>query len=148
MHEGEWVPVSCETSNSFNETIDMMGTTTRDNGGWKSSRPTEQSYTLDLSGQVLVESETNALTYYVLKEKKRNKELIQWKREVENVYTDKGEAYITEISDESAAEGLMTFSMSLEGYLDPDLIKNLAGALADENNSLLVNDEDQGLQTN
>ena len=52
-HQGEWCPISCETTNSMSENVKMIGTTTRDNEGWETSLPISQSYTFSLDGQTV-----------------------------------------------------------------------------------------------
>ena len=42
--DGVFLSVGLLTSNSFSENIEMLDTTTRDNGGYKTSTPTTQSY--------------------------------------------------------------------------------------------------------
>lgn len=148
MHDGEWVPVSCETSNSFSEDVDMIGTTTRDNEGWRSSLPTEQGYSFEISGQAVFRSSNDVLSYFVLREKKRNKELISWKREfMGDTYIETGQGYITNISDESPTMGLVTFNLSLEGYLKPEFADNRIVVLSNFNDDILSDDQDRILKT-
>ncbi len=47
---GDFYPIGCLTSNSFSEDFETIGTTTRDNDGWATSRPTKQSYTISFDG--------------------------------------------------------------------------------------------------
>ena len=47
---GSWLPVGCLTENSLNETSEFLDTTTRDNKGWSTSIPINQSYTLSFAG--------------------------------------------------------------------------------------------------
>ena len=46
----EFLPIGCLTSDSFSEEIEMLETTTRDNGGWKTSTPTNQNYNISFDG--------------------------------------------------------------------------------------------------
>lgn len=148
LHENNWYPISCETSNSFTENVTMKGTTTRDNEGWRSSLPTEQGYTFEISGQAVFQSTNNVLSYFLLRQKKRNKELIYWRREfMRGAYIETGKGYITNISDESPTTGLVTFNLSLEGYLKPVFVENPAFVLSDFDDDILTNKQNEGLET-
>ena len=116
-------PVGCLTSSPMSETVDMIGSTTRENEGWKTSLPTNQSYSIELSGLMVKDDEDSGnevLSYRELRTKKRNKELIEWKRTtLGGYYVDSGKAYITAISDSDEADGFITFNASLVGYGAP-----------------------------
>lgn len=120
---GVWFPVGCLTSSPLSETVDMIDTTTRENEGWKTSLPTNQGYTIELSGLMIQDDDDSGneiLSYRELRSKKRNKELIEWKRTTLNgYYVDSGRAYITSISDSDEADGFITFQATLNGYGEP-----------------------------
>lgn len=119
-----WFPVGCLTSSPLSEDSTMIDTTTRDNNGWKTSFPTNQSYKIDLSGLMVMDDEdsgNDVLSYRELRSLKRNRELIEWKRTTLNgYYVDSGKAYITSISDADEASGFITFTASLQGYGAPE----------------------------
>lgn len=119
-----WFPVSCLTSSPITEDVEMIETTTRQNEGWKSSFPTNQSYSISISGLVIRDDEdsnSEILSYRELRKMKRNKELIEWKRKtLAGYYVDKGFAYITSISDNDEAEGFISFQATLQGYGSPN----------------------------
>ena len=48
-----YLPVGCLTSHSFSEESETLNTTTRDNGGWSTEVPTNQSYSISFDGLVL-----------------------------------------------------------------------------------------------
>lgn len=118
-------PVGCLTSSPISEDVEMIDTTTRENEGWRTSLPTNQGYTIELSGLMVQDDEDSGneiLSYRELRAKKRNKELVEWKREtLGGYYIDSGKAYITAISDSDEADGFITFSASLVGYGRPDV---------------------------
>jgi predicted secreted protein len=118
-----WFPVGCLTSSPLSEDMEMIGTTTRDNNGWKTGFPTNQSYTIALNGLMVMDdddSNNNILSYRELRRMKRNKELIEWKRKtLEGYYVDQGSAFITSISDSDEADGFITFQATLQGFGAP-----------------------------
>lgn len=136
-------PVGCLTSSPISEDVEMLDTTTRDNGGWRTSFPTIQGYTIELSGLMVQDDEDSGneiLSYRELRTMKRNKDLVEWKRETLNgYYIDSGMAYITTISDSDEVDGFITFNASLVGYGAPieDFIRRGLGM----ENTLIVNNE-------
>jgi len=121
---GNWLPIGCLTSNSLTENSEMSPTTTRDNDGWSTSRPVMQSYSIPFEG-LQINTVTSGGTFGVasydkLKVLKRNKVLLDWKIQGSIFPTvDYGKAYITEISEASAVDELLTFSGNLVGYGKP-----------------------------
>lgn len=117
-------PVGCLTASPISEDVEMIETTTRDSNGWRTSFPTNQGYTIDLSGLMVQDDEDSGneiLSYRELRAYKRSKVLIEWKREtLGGYYIDSGKAYITAISDSDEADGFITFNASLVGYGRPD----------------------------
>ena len=100
--QGSWFPVGCLTSNSFSESAEMLDTTTRDNAGWATSRPTVQSYSITFEGiQINTTMAGGTFTVYSydkLKLLKRDRILLDWKTQG-SLYpiVDYGKAYINEI---------------------------------------------------
>lgn len=122
--DGVFFPVGCLTSSPIKEEVDMISTTTRDNDGWKTSHPGNQSYSIELSGLMVMDDEDSGnmvLSYRELRRYKRDKELISWRRTtLGGYYIDSGRAYITSISDSDPADGFITFTASLLGYGMPE----------------------------
>ncbi len=116
--EGEWVPIGCLTDNSFQESSDMLGTTTRDNiNGWQSSVPTNQRYSVSFSGLVGLEySSTTVVTYYQLQIFKRFKDLIDWRVDDGLGNFDSGQGYITGISNQNSIDEFVSFDGNIEGF--------------------------------
>jgi len=121
---GTWMPIGCLTSNSFSESADMMDTTTRDNQGWKTSKPTLQSYSISFEG-LEINTTMSGGTFHVasydrLKLLKRDKMLLPWKTQGATYpIVDYGKAYINDISSVSAVGELMSFSGAMVGYGKP-----------------------------
>ena len=117
---GSYLPIACLTENPFSETSEFIDTTTRDNAGWKTSRPTMQGYSISFSG-LQVNSATsggnfNVLSYDSLKKMKRNRTLLDWKIEGNFPTVDYGKCYIQDISESNPVGEFLTFSGSLVGY--------------------------------
>lgn len=118
---GSWLPIGCLTSNSFSETAEMIDTTTRDNNGWSTSKPTMQSYNVSFEG-IEINTTMNGGTFTVasydrLKLLKRSKTLLDWKTQgTKYPIVDYGKAYINEISDTSVVGELISFSGSMVGF--------------------------------
>src|SRR6185503_17927941 len=107
--DGVYFPVGCLTSSPISEDVQMLNTTTRENDGWVTELPTNQSYTIALDGQMVMDDEDSGSTmisYRKLRQFKRDKTLINWKREtLDGKYIDKGRAHIVSISDADPADG-------------------------------------------
>lgn len=151
-YNGTFVPISCETSNSLEESAEMLGTTTRDNAGWETAIPTMQSYSFNINGQSLFENSGNMLSYFRLAQMKRDRVLFEWERRtLDNIYKDSGKGHIINISDANEADGYATFSMTIQGYGKPIMTKLVAGnyvpLLSQEDNSLIYNEDNNAITT-
>lgn len=118
---GNWLPVGCLTSNSLSESSEMLQTTTRDNDGWATSRPTMQNYTISFEGlqinSTVAGGTFTVASYDRLKLLKRSKTLLDWKIQgLTFPVIDYGKCYITDISEASAVDEFLTFSGTLTGY--------------------------------
>lgn len=119
-----WIPVGCLTGSPFSEESQTIKTTTRENEGWTTEVPTNQSYSIELSGLVVRDDEDSGnglISYRELVGMKRNRKLIEWKREVESGYNiDSGRAYIVNISDTDTVDEMISFTATLRGYGKPE----------------------------
>lgn len=122
--DGEYLPLGCLTSDSFSESVEMQPTTTRDNGGWTTSVPTNQSYSLSVDGLIINTNfnggDFSKISYDRLRTLKRNRTLIEWKTsDVDLTFVDSGKAYITNLSDTASVDEFISFNASFEGYHEP-----------------------------
>lgn len=119
--EDEFLPIGCLTSDGISEDTEMLPTTTRDNGGWKTSVPTVQSYSITFSG-VLINTNFSGgdftkVSLDRLRVLKRNRTLIEWQRKDTNLtFIDSGFGYITNLSDNANIDEMMTFEGEIMGY--------------------------------
>jgi len=116
-----FVPIGCLTENSFSESVDTIDTTTRENMGWTSSRPVTQSYSIAFSGiQILTttdDGDDTKASYDRLKSLKRDRVLLDWKIKGSNFpIVDYGKCFITDLSEVTTVNELITFSGTLTGY--------------------------------
>ena len=117
-----YYPVGCLTSNSFSEESEMLETTTRQNtGGWRSSVPTKQSYSISFSGLVTTDNKSGTiLTYNDLQTLKRDRTLISWKINSEvSGLSDFGKGYIRSISNNAEVDSFIDFTCEIEGFGKP-----------------------------
>ena len=139
-----WCPICCETSSPMSEELDTINTTTRDNEGWETSRATMQRYSLSFNGLAVKEDDADALSYWRLREMKRNRDTIQWRKTyMGGQYIDEGEAIITSIEHTDEVEGFINFSMSLKGFGKPNFFVGAERVLADEGHEPLVTDNNE-----
>ena len=145
--EGTYKPIGCLTSNSSDESVDMLQTTTRESNGWKTSIPTNQDLTINFEGLQSLEDTTGTLTYLDLKVKKRSKVRLEWKLEASDAsFTEEGFGYINAISDASPAGDFLTFNGTIQNYGVPllilgilDLFQDGAGFLFQSGAGMLFN---------
>ncbi len=120
----DYLPIGCLTENSFSEDSETLDTTTRENGGWRTSQPTLQSFNIDFSGLQINTRFTGAdltkISYDKLKELKRNRTLIEWKIEnTDLVFLEYGKGYVTSLSEVNGVDEMISFSGSIEGFGEP-----------------------------
>lgn len=120
-YQGVWMPVGCLTGNTLSETSEMLDTTTRDNNGWVTSRPQNQSYSVGFNG-LQINTTIAGGNFYIasydrLKLLKRSKILLDWKIQG-TIFpvVDYGKGYINDISEASSVGELLSFSGSLVGF--------------------------------
>ena len=111
--DGTYQPIGCLISDSFNESAEMLGTTVRTNeNGWKSSIPTNQSFSVSFDGLITKDSVIDGLTtYYDLKTLKRNREVLSFKLGDD----EKFNAIITSLSDSANIDEFTSFNGELQG---------------------------------
>lgn len=119
--EDVFIPIGCLNQNSFSESVDTIDTTTRENQGWTSVRPVMQSYNISFDGiQILTTTEqgdTTKASYDLLKVLKRNRTLLDWKIMGSTFpIVDYGQCYITDLSEATPVNELITFNGTLTGY--------------------------------
>jgi hypothetical protein len=138
-----YYPIGCLTSNSFNESVEMLPTTTRDNpNGWTTSRPTMQSYDISFDG--LVDSDpdlADTVTYKNLKAFKRSRTLIEWRIADDGLANfEEGSGYITGLSDSASIDEYVSFNGSIKGFGEP-VNSELEYLLTESEEDFLIDDD-------
>lgn len=121
----DYIPVGCLTDNSFTETVDMIDTTTQENNGWSTSRPTTQSFSVDFTGiqinTLFINGDFGKVSYDYLKEIKRARTLSTWRLSTLNgVFIEDFRGYITDLGESASMGDVLTFDGSIQGYGEPE----------------------------
>lgn len=115
----EFKPIACLTSNSFSESVEMLDTTTRISGGWKTARATSQSFNVDFEGLQIYGSETG-VSYEELKAIKRARSVQKFKiSNTDGNHNEVFEGHITDLSEDANVEEFISFSGSIQGFGEP-----------------------------
>ena len=122
--EGVFLPIGLLISDSFTEDVEMLNTTTRDNNGWKTERPTSQNYNISIDG-LLVNTNFSGgdftkISLDKLKVLKRNRTLVQWKTQQSGsiIVESSGYGYIISLSKSINTEEFISFNCEIEGFGD------------------------------
>ena len=140
--ENDFLPIGCLMSDSFEESIEMLDTTTIDNKGWKTSVPTNQSYSISFEGVVMNTNFNGGdflkISYDRLRVLKRNRTLIEWQiRDSNSIFVDSGFGFLTSLSDSANIDEIITFSASIEGYGEPKSSSEQSFVLQDGNKNIV-----------
>lgn len=124
IKDGEiYKPVGCLTSNPLSETVQMLETTTRNSGGWKTGIPTVQSYDINFDGFQVVTGDSgdnSKISYDGLKILKRLRQRIEWRiSDIGGSLVDEGFGYITDIGESNNSGELLTFRGTIIGDSEP-----------------------------
>jgi predicted secreted protein len=111
-NSGPFYPIACVTDNGMSESVQMLDTTTRDNGGWRTSVPTMQSGTIDFTG---IYEQGGDFTIDDLRDIFRGGNIINWKiSSSDGGYIHDGEGYFSALSDASEMDSFVSFSGSIQ----------------------------------
>jgi len=139
-----WIPVGCLTENSLEETSEFLDTTTRDNEGWNTSRPINQSYNISFSGLQLnttvAGGDFTIASLDKLRQLKRDRILLDWKFQG-TIYpiVDYGKCYISDLSDPNTVGEFISFSGSAIGFGKPLTASLGTTVLNNGNPDIIVN---------
>lgn len=147
---GVFIPVGCLSENSFSESTEMMDTTTIENNGWNSSRPTQQSYNISFNGlqinTTMAGGNFNVISYDKLKELKRDRQLLAWKIEGINYpIVDYGNCYINSLSESTPVGDFITFSGEITGFGKPYMASSALVLLNNGDPTKIVQDGNTNL---
>lgn len=114
-----YYPIGCLTNNSFNESTEVISSTTRDNtNGWGTVTPTNQSFSLSFSGLVGFDDlGGTVVSYGMLQTLKRARTKIEWKIYSElGGDTETGFGYIISLSNAAAIDEAVSFDGEITGF--------------------------------
>lgn len=134
-----FVPIACLTTNGLQEQTQMFSTTTRASGGWETSLPDNQSYSISFSGI----NQLSGLSYETLQILKRNRIKIIWGIGTAEDIVEQGFGHFVDLSSEDEVNQDSVFNGTIEGYGVPEQNLSALGAtledfLADFNGDLIA----------
>ena len=138
-----FLPVACLTDNNFFEETDLLPTTTRESGGWDTSRPTRQRYNLDFAGlqinSIFPGATGTQISYDQLRILKRERTQINWQIESmdANQLVESGRGYINTLSEAASVGEMVSFSGNITGFATPDVF-DLTFTLDPTNGTILT----------
>lgn len=149
--DDEFLPIGCLSSDSFNETSETIDTTTRDNEGWKTSVPTNQSYDISFEGLVINTNfnggDFGKISLDRLEVLKRDRILIEWKSQDEKLtFIRTGFGHIMNLSDSAPLDEFITFTGTIQGYGKP-VSSSAQQFFINDGNENLVQDGNDNLIT-
>lgn len=122
----EFLPVGYLLANGFEEDVEMIPTTTRENeDGWVTARPLGmQSFQIDFSAlqvnTIFAGGDFTRVSYDRLKLIKRSRQLIEWRLITTDLqFVDSGRGHITKLSEVTEAMGFLKYNATLLGYGKP-----------------------------
>lgn len=145
-----WLPIGCLTGNAIEETSEFIDTTTRDNKGWNTSRPTNQSYTISFSGlqlnTTIAGGNFTIASLDRLRQLKRDRVLLDWKFQG-TIYpiVDYGKCYISDLSDPNTVGEFISFSGSAVGFGKPFSASLGTVVLNNGDPNVIVNNGDENI---
>lgn len=111
---GGFDPVACVVGFSENEDVEVLGTTTRQNGGWKTSVPLIQGKQITVQG--VVPTDNALVSYNDLKTLKRDKTPFTYRIDDET-----GTATISDLTLEGKDDTDLAFNMTLQVQGEPTI---------------------------
>lgn len=134
-----YVPIGCLTSNNFNETTNILDTTTRATpNGWKTGVPTTQEFSIAFEG-IQKLNDSTIVTYNEIKAFKRARTRIEWGLSLNGSIVDEGFGYFTEIGESAAVGEFITFTGNILGYGEPVVVQ-VDGDLFQDGSVMLFQD--------
>ncbi len=115
----DYIPIGCLTDNSFSETVEMLETTTWQDNGWKTDRPTTQSFSVDFSGLQVISTD-DIKSYDELVTFKRNRQLLDWKIAGNSLLdAEIFKGHIEDLTEPASNGEFLTFEGTISGFGEP-----------------------------
>lgn len=147
---GQYMPVGCLTGNSFEESSEVINTTTRDNQGWITSVPLVQSYSFSFEGLQINTTAAGGnfavASYDKLKQLKRDKIRLDWKIQGSSCpIVDYGKCYIVALSETNNVGEFLSFSGNATGFGKPLTASLGTTVLNNGNPDIIINNGDPNI---
>lgn len=105
------VAVACLTDNPLQESTEIIETTAKGNGGFRSYIAGIQDYSISFTGHMVTDA--GVISYADLKNLKRNREVFDWRITDGDTIDDIGAAFISSLSLISTVGEIVSFSATL-----------------------------------
>lgn len=145
--DGNYMPIGCLTGNNLDKSAELLDTTTRDNKGWKTSRPVMKDYVISFSGlqvnSTMAGGSFNVASYDKLDKLFNISALLDWKIQG-TIFpvVNYGKCYISSLGEVNNVGEFMSFSGVLTGYGEP-LVQDLGGVLLNNGDpNIIINSGD------
>lgn len=116
--DGQWKPIICARSGTFNTTAETIETSISGTGVWRTYEYTALTWTASFEGLIFLDG-TNELTASDIRafQFSREKILLRYQRTdtAGNVYTDEGYGLITGVSDSGDYQSAVSFTIEFRG---------------------------------
>ena len=116
--DGQWKPIICARSGTFNTTAETIETSISGTGVWRTYEYTALTWTASFEGLIFLYG-TNELTASDIRafQFSREKILLRYQRTdtAGNVYTDEGYGLITGVSDSGDYQSAVSFTIEFRG---------------------------------
>jgi len=116
--DGQWKPIICARSGTFNTTAETIETSISGTGVWRTFEYTALTWTASFEGLIFLDG-TNELTASDIRafQFSREKILLRYQRTdtAGNVYTDEGYGLITGVSDSGDFQSALSFTIEFRG---------------------------------
>lgn len=115
MVDNVYEPVSCLIDNPLQESTDVIETTARGSGGFRSYIPGIQDYSININANMVIDD--GFISYDYIKKLKRDLEVFNWKiASLDGNILDKGAAFISELSMTNSTQEIVSFNATLTPY--------------------------------
>lgn len=107
-----YLPVMCLLDNPIDEGTEVIETTSRGSGGFRSYIGGIQDYSVSFSAHVIVDS--NLVSYEHIKQLKRDITVFDWiMRNGDYSFSETGKGFISSLSVQNSSKELVTFSATI-----------------------------------
>lgn len=111
-----WLPIVCLQDYTLNTTNSELTTSNRCRGQFTASQPNKFSYTVDGTGNIVVDWEVTEASYQTVMELAVTQETFMWRAtSVDGTYFRQGEGWISTDNETAPDEDFATFDFTITG---------------------------------